>query len=143
MSTSYYLVDPQKEKEHNAFRRFWEEELYPGFIKRIKEYCKNGKGVTVSDELETLLHDSIDGFPSKTCLLDDAWCREWLGTYSSGGNGFLFSHIGGELSEGKSIRSVSSLKAILEAHKGLCIEDEYGKQFSLEQFCERVGFIER
>ncbi len=143
MSTAYYLVDPQREREYNAFRRFWEEKLYPGFVKQIEEYCIEGKGVTVSDELETLLKDSMEGFPSKTCLLDDAWCREQLGTYSYGSNGFLFSHIGGELSEGKSIRCVSSLKAVLEAHKELCVEDECGKHFSLEQFCEQVGFIKR
>ena len=141
MSTAYYLVDPQKEIEHNAFRHFWEEELYPNFKRMISEYCERGKGVTVSDELEALLEDSIEGFPSKTCLLDDAWCREWLGTYSSGGKGFLFNHIGGELSNGKSIRSLSSLKVVLEANKELCIEDEYGKRLSLEQFCEAVGLM--
>lgn len=142
MSTAYYLVDPQKENEHNAFRHFWEEELYPNFKRMIAEYCEKGNGVTVSDDLKALLEDSMGGFPSKTCLLDDAWCREWLGTYSSNGNGFLFSHIGGELSKGKSIRSLSSLKAILEAHNELCIEDEYGKRLSLEQFCEAVGLMQ-
>ena len=141
MSTAYYLVDPQKEIEHNAFRHFWEEELYPNFMRMISEYCEKGEGVTVSDELEAMLEDSIEGFPSKTCLLDDAWCREWLGTYSYGGNGFIFSHIGGELSKGKSIRSLSLLKAVLEAHNELCIEDENGKRLSLEQFCEAVGLM--
>ena len=51
------------------------------------------------------------------------------------------SQIGGELSKGKSIRSLSSLKAFLEAHNELSIEDEYGKRLSLEQFCEAVGLM--
>lgn len=63
MAVNYYIADKPIKAEYEAFRKFWEDELFPEFIKKLYGYCQETGGRIVNKDLaEEIAEDHLCGY---------------------------------------------------------------------------------
>ena len=63
MSTVYYIIDKNKKKEYDKFKKFWEEKLISRNKQELKNFCDKNNGELINEELyDDILSNNIRKF---------------------------------------------------------------------------------
>ena len=138
MSEGYYIINRKLKKEYEDFADFWENKLYPSFIKRLKEYGEKVDGELINKEIVDWEPWRGDGLPTSYCpLLDDCY-RHCFGSYNEATEHFNFSGTRETEFLGHKLYDRRTLKELLDSNSDLYIATEDGQEISFGEFVSKT-----
>ena len=138
MSEGYYIINRKLKKECEDFVDFWENKLYPSFIKQLKEYGESVSGELINKEIVEWVPWRGDGLPTSYCpLLDDSY-QHCFGSYNEATGQFHFSESREAELFGQRLYDCRTLKELLDSNADLYIASEDGQEISFEDFVSKT-----
>ena len=133
MAVNYYIADKPIKAEYEAFRKFWEDELFPEFIKKLSGYCQETGGRIVNKDLaEEIAEDHLCGY---SCVpLSETTYKTPLVTVNHAGIFWRKCLI-----EDRPVNSLEDLIVFFsrkERQERYQVEDEKGRAYTLNELMD-------